>query len=374
MVALIHAYSRRNAGDGLLVDLSLEYLRRGGVRTEECEVFALDAESFADLPNVHQVGVPGRRPSPGMIPAGAQLVASGLEGATRRRVRLGRLADVLARAEAIVAVGGGYLRTGNHVSSLGTLLNHVPQLAAASRSNAPTLYLPQSIGPLRGPVGSLVTRLLQRIDLVCVRDDRSRDELRTQVPAIRYPDLAVLQLGEQFDGPTPTDRHAGTVVLVGRELTNSKAYEERLLALAGRLEGVVWAVQAEGIGTKSDLSLYQRLGVSSKGRLVDVLERELPGVVVSTRLHGAIQSLLKGVPAVHLGYERKSWGAYEDLGLSEYVHDARLFDPERVAAQARELLADSSDFWGCVERRRPELKEASERLAATLRERLGAAG
>jgi polysaccharide pyruvyl transferase WcaK-like protein len=374
MVALIHAYSRRNAGDGLLVDLSLDRLRRAGVAWEDCEVFALDAASFSDLPHVHQVGVPGRRPSPSMIPAGAQLAASVLEGATGRRVRLGRLAEVLARAGAIVAVGGGYLRTGTAVSSLGTLLNHIPQLATAARSTAQTVYLPQSIGPLRGPVGGLVARLLRRIDLVCVRDDRSRDELRPFLSPVRFPDLAVLQLGEQLGGLNQTARNGGRVVLVGRELPNGRPYEERLLALADRLGEVVWAAQAEGLGTKSDLSLYERLGVRSGGRLLDVLNDSDPGVVVSTRLHGAVQSLLAGVPAVHLGYERKSWGAYADLGLSNYTHDARTFDPDAVAAQTRALLADPADFWKRVEGQRPALLEASERLTGMLRERLAGAG
>jgi polysaccharide pyruvyl transferase WcaK-like protein len=373
MVALIHAYSRRNAGDGLLVDLSLDRLRRAGVAREDCEVFALDAASFSDLPHVHQIGVPGRRPSLSMIPAGAQLAAAVMDGATSRRVRLGRLAEVLAQADAIVAVGGGYLRTGNVVSSLGTVLNHIPQLATAARSTAPTVYLPQSIGPLRGPVGSLVARLLRRIDLVCVRDDRSGDELRPFLSAVRFPDLAVLQLGEQLDGLSPTAPGGGRVVLVGRELTNGRPYEERLLALADRLGEVVWAAQAEGLGTKSDLSLYERLGVRSAGRLLDLLNGGDPGVVVSTRLHGAVQSLLAGVPAVHLGYERKSWGAYGDLGLSNYTHNARTFDPDVVAAQARALLADPADFWKRVEGQRPALLEASERLTGMLRERLAAA-
>jgi polysaccharide pyruvyl transferase WcaK-like protein len=374
MVALLHAYSRRNAGDGLLVDLSLEHLRRGGIPREECEVFALDAGSFSDLPHVHQVGVPGRRPSPGMIPAGAQLAASTLEGATRGRVHLGRLAEVLARADAIVAVGGGYLRAGTLVSSLGTLLNHVPQLATASRSTAPTFYLPQSIGPLRGPIGSLVARLLRRMDVVCVRDDRSADELRPHLPAVRFPDLGVIEVGEQLGDLSSSVRGDGRIVLVGRELTNGQRYADRLLALAERLGDVVWAAQAEGVGSKSDLGFYERLGIEADGRLVELLDGERPGVVVSTRLHGAIQSLLAGVPAVHLGYERKSWGAYQDLGLSEYVHSARSFDPEAVAVQTQALRADPTDFWRRVRRQRPALLRASEGLTRMLRERLGAVG
>jgi hypothetical protein len=42
-------------------------------------------------------------------------------------------------------------------------------------------------------------------------------------------------------------------------------------------------------------------------------------------------------------------------------------------ARARALPADPSDFWERVERRRAGLQEASERLGATLRERLDGA-
>lgn len=374
MVAVIHAYSRRNAGDGLLVDLSLERLERAGARRSDCEVFALDAASFGDLPHVHQIGVPGRRPSPAMVPAAGQLAASAVYVGSGRRLKLGQLPDVLARADAIVAVGGGYLRTGTTVASLGTLLNHVPQLAAASRATVPTVYLPQSIGPLRGPVGALVRRLLQRIDLVCVRDDRSVDELGPRLPVQRFSDLAVLQLSEQLAQGNGKTSNGDRVVLVGRELTNGKAYEEHLVELASRLGEVTWAAQAEGLGTKSDVSLYERLGVRSDGRLLDLLENGSPGVVVSTRLHGAVQSLLAGVPAVHLGYERKSWSAYEDLGLSDYVHNARSFDPAAVAAQALALVSDPSDFWQRIEERRPALAESSQRLDAAIGEHLSAVG
>jgi polysaccharide pyruvyl transferase WcaK-like protein len=108
--------------------------------------------------------------------------------------------------------------------------------------------------------------------------------------------------------------------------------------------------------------------------LLDLLENGLPGVVVSTRLHGAVQSLLAGVPAVHLGYERKSWSAYEDLGLSDYVHNARSFDPAAVAAQALALVPDPSAFWQRIEERRPALAESSQRLDTVLSEHLSAVG
>jgi polysaccharide pyruvyl transferase WcaK-like protein len=44
-----------------------------------------------------------------------------------------------------------------------------------------------------------------------------------------------------------------------------------------------------------------------------------PDLVISVRLHGAIESLLSGVPAYHISYERKGFGAYQDMGVEDWV-------------------------------------------------------
>jgi len=82
------------------------------------------------------------------------------------------------------------------------------------------------------------------------------------------------------------------------------------------------------------------------------------------RLHGAIAALLAGRPAIHLAYERKGWGAYQDLGLDEFVHDARTFDPAAVAAQTRALAADPAPF-------RARIEAAKVRLAGAWQEMVG---
>jgi len=61
VIAVIHAYSRVNAGDGLLVDLTMQRLARAGVAPEDVTVVAMDAAAFADLPHVVKLGTSGRR-------------------------------------------------------------------------------------------------------------------------------------------------------------------------------------------------------------------------------------------------------------------------------------------------------------------------
>ena len=76
-VAIIHAFSRANAGDGLLVDLTFEALQDAGVAREDCVMLALHPESFADLPAVVRApGEPAARLSLKLFDAGREVIAS----------------------------------------------------------------------------------------------------------------------------------------------------------------------------------------------------------------------------------------------------------------------------------------------------------
>jgi polysaccharide pyruvyl transferase WcaK-like protein len=372
MIAVTHAFSRRNAGDSLLVDLTLSRLERAGVPASECCVIALDAGSFHDLPHVHQVpGEPWKKVSLRLVPAGAQLGMSSLAVWSRGRLRFGELAGIIGGATGLVGVGGGYLRSGTAVEAVGCLVNHVPQLALVAESKAPSIYLPQSTGPLRGPVGRIIGRLLRRVDLVCVRDDESMDDLRPYVAASRLPDLAVLRLAEELSLAPPEERSGGQhVVFVGRALRGTAGFGESLVRLSDQVRPVTWAIQSDALGKKSDRRFYKRLGREARGSVLEVLEQLGSGVVVSVRLHGALQALLAGWPAIHLSYDRKGRGAYQDLGLDSFVHDARRFDPGLVAGQVESLRRDPGGYWAAVEARRTELLRASETLSVELRRRL----
>jgi polysaccharide pyruvyl transferase WcaK-like protein len=133
-----------------------------------------------------------------------------------------------------------------------------------------------------------------------------------------------------------------------------------------------WAIQADVEGPRSDRIFYRRLGISQSEPLAGILEVSRPGIVISVRLHGAIAALLSGRPAIHLAYERKGWGAYEDLGLAEFVHDARTFDVANVASQARSLHVDPSRFWAKIRTAVPTLQRQYSDLVTDLRQRLTA--
>ena len=352
MITVVHAFSRRNAGDGLLVDLSLKRLARQGIEPNQIQVVALDPESFADLPFVI------RAPGDAAHRASLKVARSALR-------RLGapnppELERAILGADAIVAVGGGYLHTGGLVESAGVALNHLAQLELVAQSAAPSVYLPQSIGPLRGPVGRRVLRALARVDEVVVRDDDSYQELSGRVPVRRLPDLAVLELARSFEPRLAGNPEA--IVVVGRALGRAPEYPTAFCTLVGELGDPILAVQADVTGRKSDREFYRKLGLKPSGTLRDALRSCSPAAVVSVRLHGAIESVLSGVPAIHLSYDRKGKGAYEDLGLMPWLHDSRSFDAVEVATQARTLASDPSEYWDRVASHLRRLSNSDEAL------------
>jgi len=340
-VAILHGFSRANSGDGLLVDLTLEALGDAGVPRKDCCVFALDPASFSDLANVERApGEPTAQMSMRLLGAAGE---AGLS-----LIGQGQLACKLARFDALVAVGGGYLVADRPTRQAGVIVNHLAQLRAAARHSGPTIYLPQSIGPLAGVAGRLTRAALARMDRVWARDDETIRELN--LPNVRRcPDLAVMKLARELTASAPLGAappaSGAPVILVGRELPHAPGYPDRLRALQAALPGANWAVQADVSGPRSDQTFYRREGLSPVlGPLAQALQAP-GGPVVSVRLHGAIAALLAGRPAIHLCYERKGWAAFADLGLQEYAHDARNFDPVAVAAQALMLASDPEPFW-----------------------------
>jgi polysaccharide pyruvyl transferase WcaK-like protein len=370
MIGILHAYSRTNSGDGLLVDLTLERLARWGVPPSDVVLVALDPESFPELPHRNAVGARGRGLAWELIPAAGRAAALGASAAVRRP--LGGLARELAGCEALVAVGGGYLRAVDVTSSIGTALNHVPQLVAAARSGVPTLYLPQSVGPLRGPVRAAVRRGLRAIDAVCVRDSWSASEL-ADLPNVRLvPDLAVLELAERSDGIEQVVP-GGRVGFVARRVGHADGYEAHVRAVATEMgDRAVWAVQTAGDRTKSDVVHYERLGLTVGGGLVELLAARELSVVVSVRLHGALMAVRAGVPAVHLAYDRKGPAAFGDLGLGEWCFDVRSLDRSQVRTAIHQLADDATPYWERLAGRTAALRESSAALDGLVQTTLGA--
>ncbi|WP_175762724.1 polysaccharide pyruvyl transferase family protein [Burkholderia ambifaria] len=375
-IALLHAYSARNSGDGLLVDLSVRLLRDAFGEAIRISIVAADPASF---PAYDDVG-----PAPVLADRGASRVT----GAARFVLPVhanGRLHDLrrlLERVDLIVGVGGGYLRARNCHEALKLEAGHLLQMRAAKASGKPAVYLPQSIGPARTawPVGTHLRRLLSSFDTVFVRDDRSSAFLSANANTRRAPDLAVIDFARRSDTILQRAARAADgdgVRHIAFVLRRPPAWNRlqcaRYAASVARLIERVrphcrisFAVQSACRGN-DDTAYYRDIGIQDAlVPLKTLLAHDVPDWVVSVRLHGALESVLQGVPAFHVSYERKGFGAYADLHLDEWVVNGAAFDPDAVADK---ILADGSAtaFWQSARTGLDRIRTARENVVDALR-------
>ncbi|KUZ71736.1 polysaccharide pyruvyl transferase family protein [Burkholderia ubonensis] len=373
-IALLHAYSACNSGDGLLVDLSVELMKEAFGEAARVSIVAADPASFPSHDDVRAAPVLAERGKRRLLAAASAALP------VRANGRLGELRRLLDDADLIVGVGGGYLRARNAVEALKLEAGHLLQMRAAQASGKPAVYLPQSIGPAEPAllVGAHLQRLLASFDTVFVRDDRSSAFLATNPNTRRAPDLAVLEVGHRGDEilrrAAQADGNARHVALVLRRAPawsreRRKRYDASIVRLVELLRAscrISFAVQSTGRGN-DDVAYYRGIGIQDElVPLRTLLERDRPDRVISVRLHGALESVLHGVPAFHLSYERKGFGAYADMQLGGWVVNGADFDPAQVA---RTVLASAAavTFWQATQAGFARIRAHRERLLDALR-------
>jgi polysaccharide pyruvyl transferase WcaK-like protein len=313
-IALLQCYSASNPGDGLLVDEAIELLQEAFGTSVEMTIVASYPNTFAH----HNARLIRARPT--------------RFGYSLDYIRF--LAQIRA-FDMVIGVGGGYLRFGSIKETLKTALVHMPQLIAAAWFGRRSLYLPQSVGPapswLRQPLASAFSK----VDLFLVRDDRSVAEF-PHANFSRYPDLALLSPHKRQRDPDRVD----PVPVYSIRFVHGRV-PGTLVALAQSLGEYVGYVHSHGAGnddTAAMASLGGRTLITHDALFAPKLAQRR--VVVAVRLHAALAAINAGHYAVHLAYERKGYGAFSDLGLSNYVHNVSAFDPDAVAIQVRELLTN----------------------------------
>jgi polysaccharide pyruvyl transferase WcaK-like protein len=378
-VVLLHAYSSKNSGDGLLVDLSTQLIRQAVGEAARISIVAADPASFPEYSNMHPAPVLAEKRI-GRIAGAAGLL---LPVDVNRRMR--PLLELLRTADLVVGVGGGYLRARNCIEALKLEAGHLLQMRAACATGKPTVYLPQSIGPLmpEEPLRSHLSSMLAKCSSVFVRDERSAQFLVHNRNTQRAPDLAVMDFERRGTEILARAEKAGMrvshVAFVLRRAPSWTAeqrerYEtstRRLIDLLRAHCRLSFAVQSTGRGN-DDLAYYRSINIDGELKsLKSMLATDRPDAVVSVRLHGALESLLNGVPSYHLSYERKGFGAYADLGLDDWVSNAADFDPEQVAAKL--LKPDAiRDFWQRASSGFAHIREGSHNVRTALLSALGA--
>ncbi|MBM4472272.1 polysaccharide pyruvyl transferase family protein [Rhodococcus hoagii] len=311
-ILIMHAYSRRNQGDGLLVDETVQIVREAWPQAE-LDLIASEPSSFAGV---------------------AQRSVSSKPKSVRQAFSYFRTLTRIRQYDIAVAVGGGYLRARRPLDLMKMAIVHGPQLVAAGCARR-AAYFPQSIGPFDPKTASVVKALLRRLDVVMVRDDRSQADLDGVEP-VRSMDLALMS-------DKLTERRTRSVnprpVLSVRAVGGTG--DENIRLLADELRPFDSLVQSSVSGN-NDVAATHKLAPAALLGHEDDDGRSPRRVFVAVRLHAALMALQQGHYVIHLAYERKGFGAFQDLGLSEFVHNVYDFKVDEVMHQCESLLKSES--------------------------------
>lgn len=375
-VLIQQAYSRENSGDGLLVDLSLNLLGEAfGEDGFEYVLFANNAESFGDLKPVVQVPCTSDASWVRLTGSLRNVLSIARFSSGRRKFPYSIFEGFDRQPDLIIGVGGGYLRGKGAVESLKCLLNNTTQLLWASHAKVPFLYLPQSVGPFSYKMhAEFVRGALRPGGQILCRDDRSVAQLGL-TSASRFPDLAVMELArtlkvEEAGGVSRPRKH----LLVCRDLNCSSGKRQRYIANLRRLQEALEmevVLQSTGRGNNDSVFCQEVFGKTKYRTLRECNADGCDYTVVSVRLHGAIEAMLGGHPAIHLSYERKGFGAYGDLGIDDYVFNSTTFDYEEVESKLRMLATSEQNFWRAIARSRETILQRRAELVDQIRAMAG---
>lgn len=344
-IVLFNCYSAKNSGDGLLVDLAAEKIFQI-YPGAQITIIASDPSSFSsrkytvESNEFFALGVIG-------IP----LILSKLFFFILTGVYKSSLYSKYANYDLAFSVGGGYLRFGSCLETLKTAVVHLSQLAwISSNFGKPHIALSQSIGPFRFFPKKLLSKFFTVTSEIHLRDDRSFSDLKFLSGKIyREKDCAVEKFMTDIKCRPSTNTEKGDkkCVVVLRDFRRSEIQTREIIKNIERSLSdfqIIYATQST-IGGNDDNKFYSRYGLTTAGLLKEVLSDNKNAIVLSVRLHGALESMMSGHKTFHLSYERKGFGAFEDMGLSVFVDNVYSFKPESVSARLNELWEMSDDVY-----------------------------
>lgn len=341
-VLITHGFSAKNLGDGLLVEETIDIVRHAFGDDVDITLATHYPETF-NLPGVLMV-----RSAPNKLGYSSAYLKTLLK---------------INTFDFIVAVGGGYLRMGYPMEMIKTGLVHVPQLLATALSKKPSVYLPQSIGPLRAGSSWALRPLLSKVSRIYLRDQRSMEEVNLP-NAVRFPDLAALDVKRPATAEVVEPKPVLSIRAI-RGVVPPGIYElEKLIAPYDTY------IQST-TGGNNDIPATETLNYEQVIEKSELHSTEAkPRVIVAVRLHAALMALRAGHYVIHLSYERKGFGAFEDLGLKNYVFNVNNFDPEKIAAMTRDLLENPQarkDYDQAVANTEPSRFSAKDQLINDLK-------
>jgi len=269
------------------------------------------------------------------------------------------------QADLVLSCGGGYLFASRPLSP--AYLTRLLAIGWALALGKRVVMLPQSLGPIQGGLQQQLARfVLNRVDALIVRESRALDYatqiLHLRCPVSCLPDLA-FRLQPAPPLALPRTVRVGIVPMDwGAQqpgFTAQAKYETALVELAVQLYrehgiSIYLICQCTGPSPEQDdrrvaRRLHTRL--AEAGAPATVLA-DFPDAyalsaayaamdcVVTTRMHGGILTLISHTPVIVLGYQPKSAGIMQMLGLSEFYLPIEEANGPALAARVHTVIAN----------------------------------
>jgi colanic acid/amylovoran biosynthesis protein len=300
------------------------------------------------------------------------------------------LIQALRRSDLILSCGGGYLYSYRSILPGTTFWQNVIHVRLATLLNKPLVFLPQSFGPFGSFLARRgVKRLLegQSIVRVFAREEISHQYLRSILNKDYHPRIALCpdmafyseeNAGQHIPKSEPLGLRQPILAVNLREWAFPEAKdpaarrrkrEEYLNALivAARFfiqhyQGTVVVIpQALGPdpseddrGICTEFCQRTRECVPADG-VVQIRESDIGSptdlmgflcqvaLMIGTRLHSCILALLVGVPVISIGYQHKSKGTMDLLGLGRFNTDITELSPEWLLDSVEEIINHRSE-------------------------------
>jgi len=296
----------------------------------------------------------------------------------------------LSQSDALVSGGGGLLQDATSVRSN---LYYLALIRLAKRLGKPVMGYAQSIGPLRRRVTKwLVRRGLRGVDLITVRDARSREQLA----ALGFDPAAIHVTADPVFALTPAPAERATDILaaervprdrplIGVSLRRTRGDEAILAAVSHALDQLLVELDANAVflpmQPPADVGFSHacRARMRQAPRAFVVAGSYLPhermalvgwvDLLLAVRLHALIFAAAQQVPFVGLSYDPKIDGLLESLGESP-AGTTETVTGEALTVQLRQAWERRASFREALAFKAEEMKDRAWENTRRLKELL----
>jgi colanic acid/amylovoran biosynthesis protein len=324
-----------------------------------------------------------------------------------------RLIQTVRHSDLVLSCGGGYFYSYRSRLPGTTFWQNVIHAQLAISLNKPLVFLPQSFGPFRSSLAQRgVKRLLEAEGvprvfareeisyqlLGCMLDGDQRDKIALCPDMALFLDKDALEHasdGEPLELPRPIlainlrewtfpemgdparrrskrerylealstvacvfiQRHRGSVLIVPQTVGPDPSEDDRGICME-------FCQRVSKCVPDSGVVHYQEPDTSSLTGYTQLLSQST--LLIGTRLHSCILALLVGVPAISVGYQVKSQGTMELLGLGRFHTDIASVSSEQLLSLVEEIMGHHQGILEEINRGLSQARTRIDDLVGTL--------